>query len=994
MIKKILIVLNLIFIPSFILSFSNVSYFYAKEIIPDDEITFSVGEEVDLKLQNYDDVYKSWKNKNINEEKIETIVITPSDYSLNEVTKLTSINYDYLYEVVDFVENSSILVSTPYIEKEGLYLIAFDYYSTTGSDIRAIETSLFINNTKQYQEMGQYIFKTYFNQDLSSIIKDRYQNDITPVSTQVSLWKKAYLIDSKSLIDGYLLVKLEEGINEIKLEKTSGSMLLGNLYIESNVELLDYESYLNYHNHSESQNYFKVIEAENYYLKNTANVRIGSDREPSITPYSLLETRINVVDGSSFKKSGNMISYLVTVENPGLYNITIKAKSSGIKNQTFFRSLYINGEIPFKEAISIPLPYYNKYTNYTLSDENSKPLYFYLDKGSNIIDLVVNSTPYKDIYYQISEVLDGLNNLAIDIKKLTGNNLDETRDWEITDYLPNLERDLKKYTDELKDAYKKWYEIPFNEKDNEISSVIKSSYERLEKLCKKPNEITKKINVLINSSGSITQILGGQVQSIITSPLSMDKIYIHSKDYNLPKPNLNFFVKAWIGIKRFFLSFFDNRYLDKANKDELEIWVNRSRQYVDLIQQMADQDFTNQTNIKVKVSIMASEDKLILSNSANKQPDIAMGIAAWRPYEFAVRNAALDLRTFDDFGEVSSNFQKGSFLQLSYGNGIYAIPDSQNYNILFYRTDILKSLNIDPIFNTWEDIISILPILQRFAMNFYIPLSNNSSFKSFNTTMPFIDGFKGSIYSLDAMTSSLNEERTLDALRFMTELYTIYSLPLEVGSFFNSFRNGNIPIGIGDFPMYVQLLHAAPEIANLWNIAIIPGIEYKDEINRAYVGASTSSMIFSKSDKKDEAWKFLKWWSSKQVQLSYSSNLIQTFGEEYMWNTSNLEAFKEYPWNKEHKDVFLETLKYCVDTPKIPGSYMIERELSNIWNKVVLSGINLRQAMEESKEISDKELKKKMIEFKYLSKNGSKLKDYIYPTIFTIDDWLKGYNEN
>ena len=151
----------------------------------------------------------------------------------------------------------------------------------------------------------------------------------------------------------------------------------------------------------------------------------------------------------------------------------------------------------------------------------------------------------------------------------------------------------------------------------------------------------------------------------------------------------------------------------------------------------------------------------------------------------------------------------------------------------------------------------------------------------------------------------------------MSELYTIYSLPLEVGSFYNSFRYGDIPIGIGDFEMYIRLLHAAPEIAGLWKISVIPGIKGEDGVvNRSFDGASTSGMIFTNSNKKKEAWQFLDWWTKEDTQLMYSNNLITSMGPEYMWNTSNINAFKNSSWDELDKEVFLEQWKWVNDTEK------------------------------------------------------------------------------
>lgn len=48
-----------------------------------------------------------------------------------------------------------------------------------------------------------------------------------------------------------------------------------------------------------------------------------------------------------------------------------------------------------------------------------------------------------------------------------------------------------------------------------------------------------------------------------------------------------------------------------ADEGELEVWVNRPRQYVDLLQQMTDETFTPETGIRVKFSLMPDPAKLV-----------------------------------------------------------------------------------------------------------------------------------------------------------------------------------------------------------------------------------------------------------------------------------------------------------------------------------------------------------------------------------------------
>jgi ABC-type glycerol-3-phosphate transport system substrate-binding protein len=147
-------------------------------------------------------------------------------------------------------------------------------------------------------------------------------------------------------------------------------------------------------------------------------------------------------------------------------------------------------------------------------------------------------------------------------------------------------------------------------------------------------------------------------------------------------------------------------------------------------------------------------------------------------------------------------------------------------------------------------------------------------------------------------------------------------------------------------------------------------------------------MMFKNTDQPDEAWSFLTWWTSKQTQLDYAENLISAYGPEYMWNTSNVEAFADATWNPVHQQVMLDQWQWVNDTVKTPASFMLERELSNIWNKVVYQGINLRTAIEDSLIITNKEITRKMIEFGYLDRQGTVLKPYQLPTLETVDAWL------
>ncbi len=943
-----------------------------------------------INTNSYSNVLKEWKTEGLKSDLAFSQSFLPSTFSVSSAAFSNDLKgYDLFVNealdyIIDFSDEEAFEVEVEVLET-GLYMFGFDYYSVNET-IKDLQIQISINGFIQYHEASQITIKNFWETP-NEFSVDRYKNDIMPTASLKSMWMNETFKDTQRLQEHPLLFKLDQGVNQIKITRTYGSFFVGKFYVSSLFKLKTYQEYLNTYNNKQTINSaLFVSEAEMPNYRNDLAIKYATDKNAKVTPFALMENRLNIIDGGSYKKGGQALNYLFTVTQEGFYYITLKIKQEK-SSSVSFRTLYINGQIPFAEAKEIMFKPQSKWSNFTLGNQTEK-FKIYLKKGENNITLEVNASPFLKVYETVNEAMNTINNLGLSIKKLTGNNPSASRDWDIEENMPNLRSDLINMANQLDDAYDLFIEINQSKKSSEILVNLKKAKETIRYFSLNPNKIPKEINKFNVGNSSALQKLGLILPLIIEQPLTMDKLYVHGVDEKLPSPKVNFFYSLWIGIKRFFLSFFSDTYQDKVDKDELEVWVNRSRQYIHLMQQMVDDDFTRETGIKVKISIMPNEDKLILATSSNTQPDVALGVAGWRPYDFAIRNALVNLRELDGFYDVADRFKAGAFSQLIYQEGVYGIPETQNFLLLFYRKDILRSINID-IPNTWQEVLDILPELQRYGLNFYSPLSTSNAFKAYVNTMPFINQFDGILYTDDLLKSNLTNQNTINAINFMAELYTVYSLPVEVGSFYNQFRYGTLPLGIGDFGMYVQLLHAAPEIAGLWDIAPIPGIEKQGVIDRSFEGASTSGMIFKNSKKIDQAWAFLDWWTSKDVQFYYAENLISSMGPEYMWNTSNVEAFKDYSWEQSHKDVFLEQWEHIFDTPKTPASYMMEREISNIWSKVVYDGMQTRIAISDSAIIIDKEITKKMIEFKYINNKNEVLKSYLFPTRKTIDRWVR-----
>jgi ABC-type glycerol-3-phosphate transport system substrate-binding protein len=590
--------------------------------------------------------------------------------------------------------------------------------------------------------------------------------------------------------------------------------------------------------------------------------------------------------------------------------------------------------------------------------------------------------------------MNEINELSLEIKKLTGNTSDRYRTWDLEDFIPDISEKFARWDAILNEVVNK-LSLYSHQSNPGMLTNIKLAIDQLNDLSEDIDDIPNKMVLLADGSSSASQFLGATVQTFLENGLDFEAMYLSDSE-DLPNPKAGFFKRNWESIKRFFLSFTAEDYaVTDVPEGVIEVWVNHPRQYIEIMQTMIDNDFTRNSNIEVQLSIMPDENKLILANSTNYSPDVALGVNHWIPYEFAIRGASIDLRQFGaDYEELISHFSPGVMIPYAFEEGVYGIPETQNFWVTFYRTDIFESLNI-PVPETWEEVIEILPELQRYGMNYYEPLALFKGFKPFVATIPFIYQFGGNLFAEDGMTTIINSEETLDGIKLMSELFTIYNLPKEIPNFYNHFRYGTLPIGISDLSTYLQLTIAAPELAGKWDIALHPGVlnEETGEVVRWAASGAQSSMILSNSKLQKESFEFLKWWMSTDVQATFAERLQTTYGTAYLWNTANLDAFDSLPLPTAHKEVIKEQWKYAMEASRIPGAYMVEREISNAWNTIVFDDANPRVTLDEAVKTANREILYKMEEFGYVQ-DGVKVKDYNVPTIYNIDYWLKGTDDD
>lgn len=178
-----------------------------------------------------------------------------------------------------------------------------------------------------------------------------------------------------------------------------------------------------------------------------------------------------------------------------------------------------------------------------------------------------------------------------------------------------------------------------------------------------------------------------------------------------------------------------------------------------------------------------------------------------------------------------------------------------------------------------------------------------------------------SLYKEDVIQTNLTAHAAVEIFAQMTNLFTQSGLPLQY-NFINRFRMGEMPLAIANYAEFNTLSVFATELRGQWGMAPIPGTLQADgTINRAVpvaqdalqirtdqLGAvimpsgTTGSIILEKSQNKQEAWEFLKWWTSKETQVRFGRELEALIGASARYATANVEAMQELPWRVEERE--------------------------------------------------------------------------------------------
>jgi len=829
------------------------------------------------------------------------------------------------------------------IEEPGLYQIRIHYYPMEGKS-SAIERELLINHQVPFKGAELLLFDRVWD-NAGEIRRDDRGNDLRPRQVERPRWLLASLSDSDRYIEEPYLFYFDKGEQVISLNSLREPMAIDyiELYQEEPVQTYaQVKAEYDARGLKPTQGHMIIVQGEAAVGKSSPTLYPITDRSsPSVTPYHVSKLRMNAIGGLNWRLPGQWIEWEFEVPEDGLYQIALKRKQDQLRGVYATRSLMIDDRIPFEEMKRIRFNYNAKWQMDVLGGD--EPYEFYLTKGKHRLRLTVTLGELAPLMQTVESSVLELNSMYRKILMITSNNPDPMRDYQLDRRIPEMTEVFTRQADII-ESVADYLKVVTGEQGDKVAP-LKNMVVQLRDMAERPETVARRLNNFkINVGG-----LGTWLLTVREQPLSLDYLVVYSSDQQLPRAESTLLedIRHEIGA---YLASYTEDYNSIGNVQEkdrsITVWITTGRDQAQVLKGLIDDLFTPETDISVQLKLVPP-DILLPATLAGEGPDVAMQMGEDVPVNYAMRGAAYDLTQFPDFDSVAQRFRESALTPYRYAGGVYALPEQQSFPMLFYRKDILEELGLE-VPRTWDDVYNMISVLQKHHMDFYLPIDNtlnNGNLVPNATFAMLLFQNDGQFYTDDHKRSALDSETSIEVFRRWTQFYTNYKFPVQV-DFPNRFRVGEIPIGIADYTTYNLLTVMAPEIKGLWDFTVVPGTLKEDGTIRHDVASTTTAVVLlEKAKDKDAAWQFLKWWTSKEVQVLFGREMEALMGEAARYPTANIEALEELPWPMKDYRNLNEQWQWVKGIPQVPGGYFTGRHLDNAFRRVINAGENYREAL-------------------------------------------------
>lgn len=819
-------------------------------------------------------------------------------------------------------------------EEEGLYRLGLAYYPVKARELN-IEFTVLLDGALPFAE-AKYntLYRIWADDTAPGERKDAVGNDIIPGQHEEPAWQDVWAEDhTGSYAEAYAFY-LSEGEHALTLTARREVLAVARVWFENPRAVPAYEDVkadYDAMDYAPARAELVVIEAEQAKRKSDSVLYGRTDRSsPLTTPYSSRYTRLNTIGGSSWANQGQWIEWAFAVPEDGLYRLAFRGRQDLLSGSFTTRKLYIDGALPFAEMADVRVNYDQDWQNILI------PYDVYLSAGEHTLRMEATIGGLTELVTLADEAVYELNAAYRRVVMMTGTTPDIYRDYQLDVNIPEVFVTFENQAKALARCDKLLLEM--TGKRGSMNGILQTLSKQLMEFCEKPETVQKRLSAFKANVGS----LGSWLVDIKQLPLEIDKVYILPADMDadaLGKAEAGFVRQVGHETALFYSSFVvDYSVIGALETDEdtptIEVWVSAGRDQANMIKQLIDNDFTPTSGISVNLKLV--QGQLMNATAAGAGPDVVLQLGNSEPVNYAIRGAAYDLTQFEDFEEVGGRFRESALTPYELEGGVYALPETQTFSVMFFRTDVMEELGLSAP-RTWDEMFHVAGRLQRKNMTVGIqpPNSMAGNYTALSSMAMLLYQHGGELYVDGNTRSGLSSRAAKDAFSMWVSLYVDYELPVSYDAL-TRFRSGEMPVVIEDFTFYNLLQVAAPEIRGMWSFSQVPGVVHEDgTVDHSVSGTGICCMMMQAAEDKDAAWEFMKWWTSAATQTQYGKNIENQLGVSARYPSANAEAFASMPWSAAEMGILNAQWDNVKGIPEVPGGYFTSRHLNNAFRRVL-----------------------------------------------------------
>ncbi len=914
--------------------------------------------------------YKNYIAKYADAKKpMEEVIVNVTDYTAENgaITEIT--DYQGKEDCVSWLDSEGTISWKFNVKTAGLYNMEMVYYPIAGKNT-SVEVELFIDGENPFDEVRLVELDRYWKNKTAIEFDARKKNQKRPPQVEYDCWVTYPIKDKDGLINTPYYFYLSEGEHTLTLEGVKTNIYMNAIRFYNTEELPTYAEIAPSQDQINNtpalpENKAVLIEAESPLYTTSSTLYPTYDRtDYSVSPSHPVNKRYNTLGTDTWDRATQSVCWEITVPSDGYYTLNFRARQSTMRGFFSNRRIYVNGVVPCQELDDVKIQYSPDWQTIEPADENGNPIYVYLNAGTNQIMMEAIPGEIGEVMQRLDDLIFQLNYYYRRILMITGPSPDEYNDYFLEEQIPELISVFENAIDTL------YAEKDFIERMTGAGSEA-STLQTMAVILQLAVDEQEEIPLMLSSIKDQISAVSAWMRDYRDQPLELDYLEVKTAHDKYKNSSTNFFSAFAFGFQAFIGSFFeDYTSISDSTTKSLNVWVSLGRDQATVVNELVSSEYNPNHSTQIAISLV--QGAVLEATLAGKGPEICLFIGGDFPVVCASRGLLVNMKDFNDYDQVVERFTPDVTTLYEFNGGVYGIPLTENFPMMFYRTDVLEELGYNEPPESWDALLDMLPDLQRKYLEVGLILPSNISSQVFdagNTFVLLMMQTGQDIYNSDYTATTFETEAAVEAFTKWTKFYTVYDFDQTYDAF-TRFRTGEMPILLQNYAFYNQLNVAAPEIKGLWNFTHVPGSYRTDENGNTLLdytanSGSAGAVIFKSCSDTQAAWEFIKWFTSTEVQVEYGKTIEAIMGPMGRYDTANVEALSQLNWSTAEYNAIHDQMMNLREVPIIPASYAVTRNVNNAFRAVVNNQKNPRFQLASYNRDINSEIIRKLKELGY-----------------------------